>query len=157
MEIVKRITAIFLLLVFLFGITGLSVFHHTCTGSNEEKRAAYAEIFKEAPGSCCSGEAFQHFTINASVTPRHIEATPCCKSTNTFLTLQVLSERQLKTVVQNAMQVMIPFLSSLPAIAIENQFPLQPRYFQFHSPPLFGKQLVHFLHQSKIPAHHDLA
>jgi len=157
METVKRIGILGLLAVFLFGITGLSVFHHTCTSSNQEKIAFYAEIFKQAPGSCCEDDAIDHPVAGLTGMSLSFDATSCCKSTTSFLALRIISERQDKLVIPYAIPMPAPNLRPLSQPAFESQVLIHPVHFQFHSPPRYGKQLVHYLHQIKIPAHPELA
>ena len=150
MNTVKRIGNLILLAVFLFGITGLSIFHHNCTSSNQQRISLYAEIFREAPGSCCGDEVTEpsgHVAVQ-----QQFDAVPCCKSTNIFLTLHFFSERLPKLVVQTVETAAVPFLTPLCPVAAIDQQPLAAGLFRVHSPPLFGKQLIHFLHQIKIPA-----
>ena len=153
MKTVKRIGVLSLLVVFLFGIMGISIFHHTCSSSNEDRISVYAEIFKEAPGSCCEGETIDVLPVNFSDLPQNFAPTPCCVSTNSFLMLHFISERLDKLTVKDVSQTPLLSLPLLRVCSIENQLEVHPVYFQFYSPPLFGKQLIHFLHQIKIPAH----
>ena len=157
MEAVKRIGTLFLLVIFLFGITGLSVFHHTCGSSHKDKVTLYAEIFKAAPGSCCEGEALKYASGCLEDMTRKFDATPCCKSTNTFLSLHIVTERHDKLVIKGFASIPISFPASLPVFILTDPIPGSSVYFQFYSPPLTGKQLVHYLHQIKIPAHRLIA
>ena len=157
MEIVKRTGILALLMVFLFGITGISIFHHGCTSSSNQQVTVYAEIYRQAPVSCCEGEAFEPFAGHHEGLPQNITATPCCKSTNAFLALHIITERTHKL----ALQPEAPVLISYTGPAAE-PLPEKPGLFhtirvQFHSPPRFGTELIHFLHQIKIPAHPAIA
>ncbi len=152
MEIVKRTGILALLMVFLFGITGISIFHHGCTSSSNQQVTVYAEIYWQAPVSCCEGEAFEPSRGHHDGLPQHITATPCCKSINTFLALHIATERINSLKLQQTAPVVINTPALLPVALPENPVRLQTSRFQFHSPPLFGKELVHFLHQIKIPA-----
>ena len=150
MDTAKRIGNLFLLAVFLFGITGLSIFHHTCTSSNQQRVSLYAEIYKAAPGSCCGDEAYEH--SHHATSNQQFDAVPCCKSTNIFLTLQFTSERLPKLVSQTVETADVPFLTQFCPVPASDQKQPAAGLFRVHSPPLFGKQLIHFLHQIKIPA-----
>jgi hypothetical protein len=157
METVKRTGTLLLLMIFLFGITGLSVFRHTCTSSNKEKTAFYAGIFKEAPGSCCGDEAMDQPVCSHAGLPQAFDEPSCCKSTTSFLSLHIISERQDKLAMQGALSFQVPQALTLSDPAPASQVLIRPVHFQFHSPPRYGKQLVHYLHQIKIPAHPELA
>ena len=157
METVKRIGILGLLMVFLFGITGLSIFHHTCSSSNQDKISVYAEIYKGAPVSCCEDETFGSSPVNPADLPQNFQSAPCCKSTNYFLALQIISERLYRIEVKDVTPISSPLPLPLPEFSTDNQLLVHSVYFQFYSPPLFGKQLIHYLHQIKIPSHPDLA
>jgi hypothetical protein len=157
METLKRIGSIVLLMVFLFGITGLSVFHHTCSCSNEEHTVLYTDIFKEAPGNCCGDESMDIPVDRHSAQSPAFDASSCCKSTTTFLALHIISERQDKSVMLPALSFGAPLSLALPGLSLENPLLIHAVHYQFHSPPRFGKQLVHYLHQIKIPTHPELA
>ncbi|MEI6683240.1 MAG: hypothetical protein WCO44_11460 [Bacteroidota bacterium] len=152
METVKRIGIIALLTVFLFGITGISVFHHACTSSNKEQVTVYAEIYRQAPVSCCEGEAFEPFRGHRDGMQQYLSAVPCCKSTNTFLALHIITERINALKLQQSAPLEKNTLVLLQEAIPENPARLQTIRFQFHSPPLYGTELIHYLHQIKIPA-----
>ena len=162
MKTLQRIGILFLLSVFLFGTTGISVLHHICSSSNKHYVTVYPEIFKNAGSSCCEDESTGYMSANHGydsrwTMPQNISSEPCCKNIASFFKLQILTERveKLKVNVVSAQQFLLPVsISLLPNVA---QLFLQPAHFQFYSPPLFGKLLVHFLHQMKIPAHPSLA
>jgi len=158
MKTLQRIGILFLLLVFLFGTTGLSVLHHICISSNKHYVTAYPEIFKNTGSSCCEEESTgytsaSHGNDPGKTMPQNISSEPCCKNIASFFKLQILTDRVEKLVLNtvSAQQPLFPVsVSQLPNV----EQPLtQPAHFQFYSPPLFGKLLVHYLHQMKIPAH----
>jgi len=157
METFKRIGSLLLLMVFLFGITGLSVFHHTCSCSNEEHIVLYTDIFKETPESCC-GDASMDIPVDShSAQSQGFEASSCCRSTTTFLVLHVISERQDEQVALPAISFPASLSLDLPGLSLESPLLIHAVHYQFHSPPRFGKQLLHYLHQIKIPGHPELA
>lgn len=163
MKTIQRIGILFLLLVFLFGTTGLSVFHHFCHSSNHGNVTLYPEIFQTSASSCCGEESTtgyacaSHETFAADPLSQHIDAAPCCKSTSSFFKLEILTEKAGKLVL-NTVSVQHPLYSvSLLLFETLEQPLLKPAHFQFYSPPLFGKVLVHYLHQMKIPDHSSIA
>jgi hypothetical protein len=159
MKIVQRIGILFLLLVFLFGTTGLSVFHHFCHTSNQGNVTLYPELFQSPGSSCCGNESATGYMcasyepISADPLSQHIDASPCCKSTTTLFKLEILTEKVGKLVLRTVSEPQPLFSVSLITIQPFEQPLLKPAHFQFYSPPLFGKNLVHYLHQMKIPAH----
>ena len=93
MKTIQRIGILFLLLVFLFGTTGLSVFHHFCQSSNLGNVTLYPEIFHSSGSSCCEDESATgyacagHEAFKAGLMSHTIDAAPCCKSTSSLFKL----------------------------------------------------------------------
>ena len=162
MKTIQRIGILFLLMVFLFGTTGISVLHHICNSSNKQYVTAYPEIFNNAGSSCCEEESTGYTSAihgdgPDETMPQNIASEPCCKNIASFFKLQILTERVEKLVlnITSEHQPLYP-VSVSPSPNVVQPL-LQPVHFQFYSPPLFGKLLVHYLHQMKIPAHPVLA
>ena len=153
MKIVRRIGIICFLLVFLFGITGISFYHHTCSSSNDDNVTVYPGIFEKPTLSCCENETTAQAGFTDSGSPVSIEATPCCKSISTYLKLQVITVRSYRLVLNldNTLFTVFPLRDRVfPAI---EQFFTKHFFLQFHPPPLAGRTLLQFLHQIKIPSH----
>jgi hypothetical protein len=156
MKTIQRIGVFFLLLVFLFGTTGISVFHHVCSSSNQDNVSVYPEFFKKSGSSCCADEetgyaCSQRVNTSGEALAQHIDASPCCISIFSFFKLDILTVRADKLLIKDVL-IQIPddtdsIITDLP----ENHSFIVPCHFQFFSPPLFGKVLVYFLHQMKIP------
>ena len=158
----QRIGILVLLAVFLFGTTGISVLHHICNSSNKHFVTAYPEIFKNAGSSCCEEESTGYASAShgddpGATMPGNISSEPCCKNIASFFKLQILTERVEKLVLNTISEHQPPYPVSVSQVPNVEQPLLQPVHFQFYSPPLFGKLLVHYLHQIKIPAHPALA
>ncbi|MEI7725546.1 MAG: hypothetical protein WCK09_10610 [Bacteroidota bacterium] len=159
MKTVQRIGILFLLLVFLFGTTGLSVFHHFCHSSNHGSVTLYPEIFHSSGSSCCDDEittgyaCASHETFTTDPLSQHVDAAPCCKSTSTLFKLEILTEKVEKLVLNTFSEQPPLFSVSLNTMPLFELPLLKPAHYQFYSPPLFGKILVYYLHQMKIPAH----
>ena len=162
MKTIQRIGILFLLLVFLFGTTGLSVLSHFCSSSNHTTVTVYPELFNRSGSSCCAEESTGYACASGGNTPSgampgHIDETPCCKSIASLFKLEILTERIEKLLINNFL-VQHPLYSvSLLLLETFEQPLLKPAHFQFYSPPLFGKVLVHYLHQIKIPDHSSIA
>ncbi|MCX6306336.1 MAG: hypothetical protein NT040_15330 [Bacteroidetes bacterium] len=162
MKTIQRTGVLLLLLVFLFGTTGISVFHHICSSSGQDNASVYPELFIRAGTSCCVDESTgyscaHHETAAGSAEHHAVDAPPCCKSNLSFFKLEIPTERveKLALNIDNAQLPLYPVILTMDRAA--EQPPLMPAHFQFYSPPLFGKVLVHFLHQMKIPAHLSVA
>lgn len=158
MKTAKHIGILFLLFVFLFSTMGISILHHVCNSSQHNDITVYPEIFK-APGSPCCGTTVEVTCCdddpesegdNAS---QVISAMPCCVSISSYLKLEIPTLRSEKLVISN----FTAFLShdALPSrdVTTEKSLSSPDNLFQFYSPPITGKRLIHFLHQSKIPDH----
>jgi hypothetical protein len=162
MKAIKHIGIFFLLLVFLAGTTGVSFLHHICSSSKQDIVTVYPEIFKRSGSSCCAEESTgyacaSHVNLSKDKMPLNIDGAPCCKSIASFIKLEILTIRVAKLVIhpeKAQLPVSPTILCQIPAF---EQPLLQPAHFQFYSPPLFGRLLVHYLHQMKIPAHTCIA
>ena len=155
---IRRIGVILLLLVFLFGTTGLSVLRHICNSSHEKNITVYPEFFKSSGDACCDDETTGYASAcsiehEKDAIPQNVEAMPCCITTISLFKLEILTEQIHKLTIgaAHAFLPLGPFL--LLTIPDYKQPRLEPAHFQFFSPPLFGKLLVQYLHQMKIPAH----
>ncbi|MCX6267084.1 MAG: hypothetical protein NTW16_06965 [Bacteroidetes bacterium] len=157
MKIIQRTGILFLLLVFLFGTTGLSVFHHVCNSSNEDNVSAYTGIFRGSGPSCCDDESTGYScarpeNLTGDAMPQNISAPPCCKSTISFLRLEIVTVRAEKLLLNVDKSLLTNFPLFLSLESMPDQPLLKPAHFQFYSPPLIsGKALVHYLHRIKIP------
>jgi hypothetical protein len=158
MKVVQRIGALLILMVFLFGTIGLSVLRHRCNSSKQNSVTLYAEIFNRSQSSCCDDEpavnaSSCYHKFKGSEMSESIDPAPCCKSTISFFKLEIFSFRG-----DNKIFKIVPFDHSLFPLFFYEIEPYEqpdhvPAHFQFYAPPLFGKTLVYFLHQVKIPAH----
>ncbi len=156
MKTIQRIGILLLMLVFLFGTIGLSVLRHICNSSNTNTVTVYPEIFKSPGSSCCDDGPAGYAcagrgTSPGNTTPENIDPSPCCKSTTSFLKLEILTLTAGKLVLKDIAVTRPLFTISACRIPSYEQPLLNPAHFQFYSPPLFGIVLVHYLHQMKIP------
>ncbi len=161
MKTVKRVGSIFFLLVFLFGTTGLTVLRHTCISSKQNNVTVFPEFFKSSDDGCCENETTGYASACCSChetagTHPQVDSSPCCKSDLSFFKLEILT----KTVDKLKLDVLNAFLhfrsNPLVSIPLFEQPVFEYAHYQFHSPPLFGRTLVYFLHQIKIPDHPSL-
>jgi len=162
MKIVKQISIVFFLVIFLFGTTGISLVHHICTHSHHDDLSVYPELFKNSGTSCCGEEEGgsasndQNFTTG-SPGLLNISAIPCCLRLHSFLKLAINPEVTKTLVVSPSTEINSLFSISLTTLTAIDDLSVPAAYFQFYSPPLFGKRLIHFLHQSKIPSNPSFA
>lgn len=161
MKTIQRIGVFLLLLVFLFGTTGISVFHHICSSSNQEDVSVYPEFFKKSGSGCCVDEetgyaCSQRVNSCNEALGQHIDASPCCISILSFFKLDILTVRAHQLLINDVLVQLVDYTDSLITTLSADRPFIIPGHFQFFSPPLFGKVLVHFLHQMKIPSHPSL-
>jgi hypothetical protein len=156
MNILRRIGIFSFLVVFLFSTTGISILHHICNSSHHDDVTVYPEFFKGPGASCCEeddagAESNDQSEGMGSSDSLNIKAMPCCVNVNSFFKLQLPTVRAEKIAV-NANVIIQPLFSlSLTEPVASESSGVPIRHFQFYSPPLFGRRLIHFLHQPKIP------
>lgn len=158
MKTAKHIGIFFLLFVFLFSTMGISILHHVCNSSHHNDITVYPEIFK-TPGSPCCGASVEVSCCadnpgtegdNAS---QVISAMPCCVSINSYLKLEILTLRSEKLILNNFTTLLSHDALPMRDFTTVESASASDNLFQFYSPPLTGKRLIHFLHQPKIPDH----
>ena len=153
---IRKIAVFLILGIFLYTVTGVSVWHHHCNSSREDHIAFYPELF--GTGSSCCGEEEtmpQNYSKSARQSDHQaVEEAPCCKSTLTFLKADILPFTPGKTRIGGIESgTMTPNCQINLFNAVEPE--PKPVWLRFHSPPpVYGKKLIHFLHQIKIPARH---
>ncbi len=162
MKIVKHIAVIFLLMIFLFSTMGISFLQHICNSSQNMDVTVYPGLFNAPVSSCCGEEeaeyAYRDQTgTEASSVPMNIDASPCCISINSFLRLEFASELTEKLVIKSISVLTPQYLVPLEEPTVNEILSIPASFFQFYSPPISGKRLIHFLHQAKIPAHLSIA
>jgi hypothetical protein len=157
MKTVRHTGIFFLLFVFLFSSTGISILHHICSTSNNDLVSIYPEFFKTAGSSCCEpDEANSPVEPSESQIPQNFSAMPCCSNITSFLKLEIVTLRAEKLVINSFTTCVPQYTLALPEIKTNESFSIPGFFFQFYSPPLSGKRLIYFLHQSKIPPHPSL-
>ena len=158
MKAIKRIGVIFLLAVFLFSSMGVSILHHICNISHTDDITLYPEFFQIPGSSCCEGDqedsaCISHDEMAKCCDRQDINATPCCVTINFFLKQEMVTIRAEKLTISSFPTPLLQYFLPVPEIAAIESISNPIQFLQFHSPPLSGKQLIHFLHQPKIPDH----
>jgi hypothetical protein len=162
MTAIKNIGVIFLLSVFLFSSMGVSILHHICNTSNTDDVTLYPEFFQMPGSSCCEGgqedlACYPDTETTSSDNTLYFNAAPCCVSINSFLKLEMVTIRAEKLMI-NSFPTLVPqYFLPVPEIAAIESIKYPIHFLQFHPPPLGGKQLIHFLHQQKIPDHPSIS
>jgi hypothetical protein len=148
-----------LLVVFLLGTTGVSILRHICNTSHSDNVSLYPGIFVNRLTDCCGETQDACACMHTPEEPSQplqpeIFTGDCCKTIATFLRLEIQTLRGEKLEFTTALKDLpgiLPFMTDvIPADPVRDQScPVQ-----WHAPPvIFGKELVHFLHQIKIPAY----
>lgn len=143
------------LILFLVSSTGISfVIHHCFTAQTEHiqffantyKCETETEAVKLKPSCCCA----KHAAAHEDKSLLHLGKSDCCKNTYQFLKMTYQYENTL-TVIQQIV-AHTPFISRLIAVS-SNSIETLTHHQLYHPPPLqmFGKYLIHFIHNLKIP------
>jgi hypothetical protein len=138
------------LVVFLAGTTGVSFYIHECSSSHKRDIFVYPEISNKTASCCCADEV--HGSINSEERITSFKEPECCKNTHVYLKASFTGFPVFYQFDQKLLQAPLPadFLN----LSINDK---EPATVDFtlpvdHPPPRYGKALVHFLHQIKIPA-----
>jgi len=150
MKHLKNTGALLLLIVFLVGSNGISFLHHFCSGSNTSSTIVFPGVFKEAT-SCC--EDVISFAVLGDLSPSsaNLDPVPCCKSSLVYYRLMVTSTRADQVILHLPAGPVFLFASIDQPSPEAMDIPGTNAFFEFHSPPLFGRSLITYLHQIKIP------
>jgi hypothetical protein len=153
LKTIQSIGILFLLLVFLCGTTGISIFEHICTCQGKTEITLYPEIFNHHSSCCCSdGEVEQ-------VTPDHaglcgLENADHCKNIRFFIKASITPAPvvvNLFSFINFTMnQYQVP--ADIFPVAVEPSSGLIIKHGT--SPPISGRQRIIAYHQSKVPSPH---
>lgn len=151
MKIFRSIGFILILLVFIFSTSGITFFQHVCQSSQKVQIAVYPELFDGQLSGCCTDEATGYSDTPVKTTAQ-VDASPCCISSRSYLRLLILTDRSKDQVF--TLQPLLLFLGPglIPEPRIDTRIFSQNVFFEFYSPPLSGRLLIHFLHQIKLPS-----
>ena len=149
-QILGKFFLFLVLAVFLAGTTGVSFYIHECSSSKQRDIFLYPEISNKTTSCCCADEINGNLLPDESVSSLNEPA--CCKNTHIYLKASFTGFPVFYQLDQKLLQSELPadFLN----LSINDKEPATV-YFTLpvdHPPPRYGKALVHFLHQIKIPA-----
>jgi hypothetical protein len=156
-KITTYIVSFAIILLILASSGGISfVIHHCYTAKSEHvklfadnykcKTEVQAETEQAKPSCCCAKhqESINDESLN------HINKSDCCSNTYKFLKFTYQYE--------NGISVFKLILSQLPHISmltklVNTETNIRPIPYIYHPPPhiLAGKDLIHFIHNIKIP------
>ncbi len=148
----NRVMSILLLMVFLFGTTGVTVLQHVCSGGNTREIKAIDGFSGAFAISCSCDEESPNEPAKSSDDLPGFSAPPCCYELTTLFKFDFVSHAPFyfsSLPLNQGFASLLPILSSLP---IDRILISDDPYFRFHSPPLTGIHLLHAIHQIKIPA-----
>ncbi len=154
-KIIRQICSVLLLAVFLFGITGMSLYRHACLSSKTLEVTAYPEFVSGQGDECCptEGAGYQsaprdRFQAGA---PLSVDEPSCCKTSRIVLRLEFFSLTLEKAVVP-AVTAEAGLLTEDPRLSVVSGSGFPTISGGYHAPPgKAGKQLVLFLSQPKVP------
>jgi hypothetical protein len=156
MKTVQRIGILLLLLVFLCGTTGISVFEHICTCRGKTEITLFPELFEHNSSCCCSDGKVEVVSADHAQLCG-LENADHCKNIIFFIKAAispapvVLTEFSFTEFTGDE----YPLASYIFPVAAE---PADELVIQSgSSPPISGRQRIISYHQSKVPApHHSL-
>jgi hypothetical protein len=148
---IREAVASLLLTIMIFASCGFSYNLHYCHGSLAE--ATFFPGLSHQPKGCgCETGSVPNVSGNEKQFPVHIQKTSCCKNFAYYEKINTVSFNDF-----SAISKLIRDLST--------EAPLLPEAFEFqaaiesssirlvqHPPPVFGKTLVLYLHQIRIPS-----
>ena len=153
MKTLQRIGIFSLLLVFLAGTTGLSIFEHICTCKGKIEITLFPEIFNHHSSCCCSDGEVE------LVTPDHaklcgLENADHCKNIRFFIKAAISPVPVFiySFSFTNSATHEFPLSHDVIFVAYEPADKLVIQHCT--SPPISGRQRIIAFHQSKIPASH---
>jgi hypothetical protein len=158
-KLTTYIVSFAIILLILASSGGISfVIHHCYTSKTEHVKLfadnykcktetqAEAEADQAKPACCCSKhqESIEDKSLN------HINKSECCTNTYKFLQFSYQYENSMAAfkLILNQFTVITPF-----TIFQNTETNIQPKPYLYHPPPLIlaGKDLIHFIHNIKIP------
>ncbi|HNY01551.1 MAG TPA: hypothetical protein PKG48_03135 [Bacteroidales bacterium] len=161
MKIIRRIGALAMILVLLYGTAGMTVFHHICNGKHTDEVTLYSGILTGPESSCC-GDEMRVAPVACSMNSKadgasRIEEPACCKSLLAFYKLDVTQTRVMEPLHTTLAVADIPAAIECAISAAHPPQDVTTSFYRFESPPLSGRSLVIFLHQVRIPAPSSLS
>jgi hypothetical protein len=148
-QIFRTVFLSLMLAAFLFGTTGVSFYIHECSSSQTKEVFAFPELLNKTVTCCCADEV--HGGISSGETVSSFNEPECCKNTHHYLKASFTGFPVFYQFNADLCQKMI-------TADLLNLFPDDPdseiSTFTLrvdHPPPRYGKLLVHFLQQLKIP------
>ncbi len=151
MKILKKTGAILVTLIYLLGSTGISFYSHTCSSSKINKTIVYPGLFKSAVSCCCSSTSD---TDNST----EVDTASCCKSATTIIKLFSRYIPSVNTITVSPEATVEPCLSlQNEPVSDKSELSATSHGLEFYPPPPFGRRLLHFLHQIKVPSDSFLA
>ncbi len=138
-----------LLLIFLAGDTGISLYIHTCGGSQKKDVLVFREIFHQKIDCCCDENATASLPRNPASS---LNDDDCCRISHLFIKVPFPGFPILEKFSVPAFQTPeYPDLAILKVHSPQAPKSLSNLFPGPSPPPIFGVTLVHFLHQMRIP------
>ena len=152
-----RIISFLLLIVLLTETTGVTLVHHFCSMSNTCEIKSVDGFSGESDSSCTCSEEADEEASNPEEQPQSFSAPACCYEVSTFLKFDFSSIIHSPLVFTSFTDAVIGLFHFKPVHPGENKSISGDPFFRFYSPPLSGINLLHAIHQIKIPAVPSLA
>ena len=138
--------------IFLVATTGFSYVKHYCNTSKTEHLQFFTDNYKckteiETPKNCCCSKHASSCKNNSKI---HYKTSECCN--NTYQYLKIAHPFNLRLSIVKLVVDLCPFITSINN-SLNNTNDLEVAHHLYQPPPLllFGKYLIHFIHNIKIP------
>ena len=147
-----RIISFLMLIVLLTETTGVTLIHHFCSMSNTCEIKSIDGFSGESDTSCSCDEEAGNAASNSEEQPQSFSAPACCYEVSTFLKFDFSSIFNSPLVFTPFSDVFMGFTLMKSVQPTEGKIIPDGPFFRFYSPPLSGLNLLHAIHQMKIPA-----
>jgi hypothetical protein len=137
-----------LIFIFLAGSTGVSFYFHTCGSSHKKEVFIYREIFHQKMDCCCDNNPPERNSGKET----SFSDENCCRISHLFVKAPFLGfpvDQQLLTPIH---LIDLPDFQLCQFLSFQDSIESFIPFNDTSPPPLSGINLVHFLHQIRIPA-----
>jgi hypothetical protein len=147
---IQAVLSCLLLVIFLAGTTGITLFIHTCSSSHKTEVSAYPEIFRHSTACCCEENSS---TATPPSKETEINNPECCRNQQLLLKASLIGFPVTYLQLIKATFFPIPLVDNT-LLPVNQEHGSLAEYLPWldHSPPLSGKSLVYFIHQIRIPS-----
>jgi hypothetical protein len=150
-KVLSYIGSFLLLAVILHGSAGMTFSFHSCSVAMTTEVSIYPELFSNRTACCCQADVSATASFPAPTGADGLDASECCRISKAFYKVAIFGNDEKIKIVATQSDLLYPIESVLKNFPLSNEFNTSVVIIDDPSPPLYGKQLVYFLNQPKIP------